>query len=93
MVMKLTRQIPARTQTFVAEWCHKNWKQMTQRFREIRAKSRNPMIHCFWCNHEFGDGEEMALAHFKGKGNKTLCETCADELLASETDPNEMKGT
>ena len=58
---------------------------MSPQFRAIRSKARNPMDTCFWCRHKFEDGELMALACFEEKkGNKVLCQDCADELLASD---------
>lgn len=62
---------------------------MSDQFRAIRAKSRNPMCDCHWCNHSFENGEMMALASFKKIGNRTLCQKCAAELLASETNGDE----
>lgn len=83
--MHLTKRIPARTETIKAEWCQKNFMAMSQRFRDVRAKSRNRMESCHWCRYEFADGDMMALACFGKIGNRTLCQACADELLASET--------
>ena len=84
MPLTLTKRVPARMKTVVALWCRKDFMEMSQRFREIRAKSRNPLDSCFWCQHKFNDGEMMALACFEEKGNKVLCQECAAELLASE---------
>ena len=80
--MKLTKRISARKKTVQFNWCRKNWMEMNQKVRHIRAKSRDPMDVCFWCKHPFIDGEMMALAQPKGK-NKVLCQKCADELLES----------
>ncbi len=82
--LKLSRRISARTETLVASWCRKDFMEMSQEFRAIRAKSKNPMDKCFWCKHKFKDGEMMALACFGGKGNKTLCQECAGKLLSIE---------
>ena len=82
--MHLTKTIPTRKKTLVALWCNKQFGRMSPTFRAIRAQSRNPMNACFWCGHNFDDGEMMALAAFEGKGNKMLCQVCAQELLASE---------
>lgn len=59
---------------------------MSPTVRRVRAKARNKMDKCFFCKHEFADGEMMALAAFaevKG-GNKVLCQDCALKLEASE---------
>lgn len=83
--LTLTRKVPARTRTETALWFRKDFMAMSQTFRDIRSKARNPMDRCWWCKHPFADGEMMALACFegKGKGNKALCQDCATELLAS----------
>lgn len=39
------------------------------------------MTPCCKCGYEFTDGELMSLACFGGKGNRTLCRDCADELV------------
>lgn len=83
--MIITRKIPARTKVIVVEWCKKEWMLMSQRFRDIRARTRNPMDKCGICKHEFEDGEMMGLACFESSGNKTVCQSCADELIASKT--------
>ena len=80
--MELSKTVPARKVKFEATACQLDFMQMTQRFREIRAKSRNPMDKCHWCKHSFCDGEMMALA-LTLKGNKTLCRECGEKLLAS----------
>lgn len=84
MALTLSKRVPARTKTLTALWCRANFMEMSQQFRTIRAKARNRMDSCYWCSHKFADGEMMALACFDGKGNKTLCQRCAQELLASE---------
>ena len=83
MGLTLSRKVPARTITITAVWCHKNFMEMCDTFREIRAKSPNPLDKCYWCERPHENGEMMAIANFGYKGNKTLCQSCADELLAS----------
>lgn len=53
---------------------------MSQKFRDIRKHFRNAMNTCYWCKHPFEDGEMMALACFRRKGNKVLCQDCANLL-------------
>jgi len=38
------------------------------------------MDTCFWCGHEFVDGEMMALAQPKKGKNKALCQSCAGNM-------------
>jgi hypothetical protein len=64
---------------------------MSPTFRRIRSGRRNLMDKCYWCGHVFIDGEMMALAHFVGKANKVLCQSCADELLNSLSDDGTRK--
>jgi len=59
---------------------------MSPKLREIRAGSLNTMSECRLCAHAFADGELMALA-MTSEGNQVLCQTCADELLASANEP------
>lgn len=80
----LTKRVPARVVMKATLWCNKNFLAMSPGYRAARAKCRSPMDSCFWCKHEFTDGEMMALACFVKKGNKVLCQDCADKLLASE---------
>lgn len=82
--MKFTRHIPARQETFVATWVQQAFMIMSQRHRDIRSGSRNKMDSCFKCRRKFEDGETLALACFEKIGNRTLCQSCADELLAQK---------
>lgn len=84
--MKLSKRVPSRTKTLKTEWCRNDFMVMSQRFREIRAKCKLPLDACYWCKHKFVDGEMMALACFGRIGNRTLCQQCAGELIASETE-------
>ena len=81
---KISRVIPARTETFEVLWLVREWMRMSQSYRNIRAKSRNPMGQCWWCRHKFKDGEMMALLGIKGKGNKVFCQGCVDEVVSDE---------
>jgi hypothetical protein len=84
IMLRLTKEIPRHTKTYLADWCRKDYMEMSQTFRDIRGKSRNPMDKCFICKYPFEDGEMMAIASFQKAGNKTLCQDCADKLLSSE---------
>lgn len=80
--MKLTKTVPARKVTFEAIACRLDWIAMSQKFRDIRSKCRTKMDKCQWCQHSFDDGEMMALA-IANSGNKVLCRSCGEKLLAS----------
>jgi len=80
MMLKLSRKIPSHTKTVVFTWCNKDFMAMSQEFRNIRSRSRNPMDTCFWCGHEFIDGEMMALAKPQKGTNKVLCQSCAGNM-------------
>lgn len=82
--MKLSRKIPARTETILFNWCKKDFLKMSQGYRNIRAKMSSKMDTCFWCKHRFKDGEMMALAQPKAGRNKVLCQKCAGKLLGEE---------
>ena len=86
--MKLTRTRPASTVEFTATACKLDFRKMSQEFRKIRSRCRNPLDRCEWCKHPFADGEMMALAFSdtkNNKGNKMLCQTCATDLISSES--------
>lgn len=87
--LTMFRRVPARTKTLTALWCKKDFTVMDQKFRDIREKMSKPMDTCHWCNHKFENGEMMALAAVKGTGNKMLCQSCAEQLLASSPPPQE----
>ena len=79
--MELSKHVPARTKTVKFNWCQKDWLPMSQQYRNIRSRLRNPMDKCFWCGHEFEDGELMSLAQPEKGTNKVLCHLCATNLL------------
>lgn len=80
--MKLSGKVTSKvTRTETASWCKRAFMPMSARFREGRKWLRDTMTACFWCGHKFEDGEMMALACFGNKGNKVLCQSCADDLI------------
>ena len=81
--LKLSRVVPAHIKTFEATYCKLDFMEMSQRFRDIRAKTRNPMDRCFWCKYVFVNGDMMALA-FSNKGNKVLCQSCGKKMQESQ---------
>jgi hypothetical protein len=83
MTLRLSKLLPERTMTITARWCKRDFITMSQDFRKIR-RTMDPMDTCHWCGHKIADGEMMGLANFFEDGNRVLCQTCADELLASE---------
>lgn len=82
--MKLSKKIPSRIETVEFLWCQKKYMVMSQAYRKARSKLRSKMDSCFWCRAKFNDGDVMALACVSGKGNKTLCQSCADKVLATK---------
>lgn len=81
--MKLSRVIPKHTKTVHFNWCQKDWIEMSEKFRKIRSRMRNKLDTCFWCGHNFKDGEKMSIAQPERGANKVLCNGCADKLLSS----------
>ena len=82
--MKLSKTIPARRYTITATWLRRDYIEMSPRFREIRRDDK--MCRCFWCNHNFEDGEKMSMGHVDGKGNRNFCDRCARQLSESATE-------
>jgi len=79
--MKLSRKVPARTKTISFIWCKKDFMVMNQKYRDCRSRMRDPMDKCFWCAHEFKDGEMMGLAQPEKGKNKMLCQACATTII------------
>ena len=85
--LKLTKLIPARLETVVFEWCKRDFLIMGPDFRAARRRVKKKFNKCDWCNHDFKDGDMMAIASPKAptkSGNKMLCQSCATELLESD---------
>ena len=83
MTTKLTRIVPSHRKTVEFNWCKNDFMEMSQRYRQVRAKFRHKMDACFWCGHAFSDGEMMALAQPKGRLNVVLCQDCAGKMEAA----------
>lgn len=75
-----------KTETWRATFIKREWMKMSPRYRDIRSRSRNPMCSCKRCGYRFEDGEMMALGMFDKRPNATLCQECADYLLAKTTE-------
>lgn len=90
-MMHLSKTIPAGKETVKFTACQKEFLVMSQNFRDIRSKSKNPIDKCFWCGHHFEDGEMMALAIPEEGVNKVLCQKCAGELLKSQESKERSK--
>ncbi len=84
--MKLSKVVAAHSKTCIALWCKRDFMPMSQGYRDVRAKTRNPMTSCYWCKRALLDCEMISLACFVGKGNKVLCQDCAEQLIASENE-------
>lgn len=79
--LTMSKIVPERIETFKALWCRKNFCAMGPQYRQIRSEMKDKMDRCYWCKYEFKDGEMMALAAEAYKGNKILCQQCAEQLL------------
>ena len=80
---KLSRRIPAHTKTITVKWCAHEFATYDDTWRKIRGKSLSPMSICYWCKRSFDDGEVFALVCIEGRGNKVICEKCAESLEGS----------
>ncbi len=76
----ISRDVPARTETFEVIWARQEFMKMSPKFREIRAKMSYKGKRCWWCRKDFEDGDMMALVCIKTKGNKLFCQKCAAEI-------------
>jgi len=82
--MKLSKRIPARTETVKFNWCKKDFTTFNETYRRIRGKFKRPGFQCRWCGRAFEDGETLALAQPENGANWILCGDCADLILASK---------
>ena len=80
----LTKTIPSRRKTITFEWLKRDFMEMSQGYREIRSRSDSPMDSCYWCGHQFEDGEMMALGCIGKGGNKVFCQDCLPDEENSE---------
>ena len=71
----LSRIVPAHRRTIKIVWLKRDFMQMSAKYRAARRRM-TPMDTCYWCRHTFINGEMMALANIKGKGNKVFCQPC-----------------
>ena len=79
MKKTIIKHIPARKEKVEIIGGKKKIGLMSQEFRNIRSRLRNPMDKCFFCKHPFVDGEMMGLVMIKGKKNKVICQSCWDK--------------
>lgn len=87
--MKLSRIIPQHVHAVKFRWLHRDFMTMSDRYREIRARTSHPMDACKWCGYAFANGDVMALAQPEKGVNWVLCQTCAQMLeKSSELETN-----
>lgn len=79
--MKLSRSVPSHNKVLSIEHLKRDFMPMSDSYREIRSRFRNPMTSCFWCGYKFVNGDMMALAFCRG-GNKVLCQSCCEKVEA-----------
>ena len=76
----LRKAIAAHTKVVKITQAKREWVEMSDRFRLIRSKMRNPMDTCFWCGHKFDNGDKMGIALMDKGPNKVICNDCFDKL-------------
>ena len=77
---KLTKQIPARTETIIFRWLN-DFLEMGDSYRLAREGMGGTMLSCYWCKTKFQDGDRIWLAQLENRkgGNKVFCADCANE--------------
>jgi hypothetical protein len=68
------------SEIFEITWINHDFMEMSQKFRDMRAKHTNKGDKCWWCGHSFEDGEMMALVGVAKKLNQLVCQSCASAL-------------
>lgn len=74
--MKITREIPARTESLDILWCKSdflNYGEMEAGRNEAKMKTQK---RCFWCNDNFRSDDTVGLVGLKGKKNQLVCQNC-----------------
>lgn len=82
--MKLTKTIPEHKKTAYIKWVRPKCLVMNETYRKIRSTFADKMDTCYWCGHKLENGEQVAIACIKGKGNKVLCENCVEKIEQGE---------
>jgi len=52
------------------------------KFKEVRDRhglKTEPFSHCFACNHEFTEEENVYFCTVKPSGNRFMCKKCAEK--------------
>jgi len=75
---KLSRVIPARTETVKFNWIRK-FLTVDEVYIAVREHCGGTMLNCFWCKTKFSLGDRLFLAQRKGKTNVSLCGGCAEK--------------
>ena len=84
--MKLSRTIPAHKKTVQFREIARKPIILTQEWKDIRSKYKNPLCSCFWCGHYFEIGEGFYLAFRERGRNVVLCAGCKQEAMGKEVE-------
>lgn len=61
-------------------WVKSSYVIYDEGFVRIRSQMPYKCDRCEKCGKKFQMGDSIGLASFKGIGNKTLCNPCAEEI-------------
>ena len=80
--MRLSKTVPKRQKHFDVLWLREEFTTYSEQWHSIRPDHNK----CYWCKKQFQDGDYLAIAHEKDRGNKMVCTTCAKKLRESDND-------
>lgn len=84
-VVKLEKNICAKTETYNVMWIKKNFMKMSPKYLKARESVGGGLTVCFGCAKEFKNGEQIILACLEGVGNEVFCEQCTTNMEKGET--------
>jgi hypothetical protein len=79
--MKMKPFVKITTKAYIPLWVRLDYSSYDDEFRRIRSSFAYKCSECFKCGHSFVPDQPIAIACFKGVGNKVLCNPCAKGLL------------
>lgn len=75
----MSKIVKTKTTTYDILQAKANLFTFNENFRNMRRNYKYQGFSCYNCNRNFKDGEKFGLI-ITNKGNKTVCNSCADKF-------------
>lgn len=86
-IASLTKAVPARQEKVNFLWIRRDFLLYGE-FKQAREKiGMKVQKGCWWCRDSFSDNDMLALACAEKKGNKIICQSCADKAATTSPTP------